>query len=231
MRGMRGPCSPDAVVLAPSLLAADPLRLADSVASLKGTRIDRLHIDVMDGTFVPNFTFGVDMVARLAATTNLPLEVHLMIERPELHIERFARAGAWGLIVHAETSPHLHRTLQSIHENGCAAGVALNPSTSEVMILPVLSRMDLALVMTVNPGFGGQAFLPEVLPKLTRLAKAADDAGLTLELEVDGGITPDTARQAHQAGATALVAGTSVFDDPDGPAAGVDALRRALLPA
>ena len=214
------PC-PGAVHLAPSLLGADPGRLADAVAALEGGGAERLHIDVMDGSFVPNFTFlGTDTVRMLRRQTELPLELHLMIERPEHHLDTFAEAGADAITVHYEVSPHLHRTLGRIRELGCRAGAAINPSTPALVLDDVLEVCDLALVMTIDPGFGGQKLVPRMLRKVGQVRAEVDRQGLPTEVEVDGGVDASNARACVDAGATVLVAGTAVFRHPDGPAAG-----------
>jgi ribulose-phosphate 3-epimerase len=220
------PCA-GAIHLAPSLLAADVGHLADAVAALDGSGTERLHVDVMDGRFVPNFTFGTDTVRALRRVTDLPLELHLMIERPELHLQTFADAGADAMTVHYEVSPHLHRTLTHIRELGCRSGAAINPSTPATVLDDVLEVCDLALVMTINPGFGGQKLIPRTLTKVTRVRQEIDRQGLNTEVEVDGGVDAGNARSCVEAGATVLVAGTAVFAHADGPAAG----GRAVLEA
>jgi ribulose-phosphate 3-epimerase len=184
----------------------------------------------MDGSFVPNFTFGTDTVRALRVETTLPLEVHLMIREPERHIETFASAGADGITVHQETSPHLHRTLSAIRSLDCRAGAAINPSTPVAALHDVLEICDLALVMTINPGFGGQRLIPHTLDKVSALRTEIDRQGLATELEVDGGVDAANAARCTAAGATVLVAGTAVFRHQDGPAAGVRAIAAAVLP-
>jgi len=220
------PC-PDAVHLAPSILAADFGRLADEVRALEGSGAERIHVDVMDGVFVPNFTFGTDTVRALRRVTALPLELHLMIVRPERHLETFAQAGADAITVHYEVSPHLHRTLTAIRALDCRAGAAINPSTPASALDDVLEACDLALVMTINPGFGGQKLIPRTLRKVAQVRGEIDRQGLDTEVEVDGGVDAGNARACVEAGATVLVAGTAVFHHPDGPAAG----GRAVLAA
>ena len=210
------------------MLAADFARLADAVHALDGTGIDRLHIDVMDGSFVPNFTFGTDTVRALRRETALPLELHLMIREPERHLETFATAGADGITVHQEVSPHLHRTLSAIRALDCRAGAALNPSTPVGTLDDVLDICDLALVMTINPGFGGQKLIPQTLEKVAALRGEIDRRGLATELEVDGGVDATNAADCVAAGATVLVAGTAVFGHADGAAAGVHAITGAV---
>ena len=220
------PC-PDAVHLAPSILAADFGRLADEVRALEGSGAERIHVDVMDGVFVPNFTFGTDTVRALRRVTALPLELHLMIVRPERHLETFAQAGADAITVHYEVSPHLHRTLTAIRALDCRAGAAINTSTPASVLDDVLEVCDLALVMTINPGFGGQKLIPRTLRKVAQVRGEIDRQGLDTEVEVDGGVDAGNARACVEAGATVLVAGTAVFHHPDGPAAG----GRAVLAA
>lgn len=220
------PCR-DAVLLAPSILAADFGRLADEVRALDGSGAERIHVDVMDGVFVPNFTFGTDTVRALRTVTALPLELHLMIVRPELHIGTFAAAGADAITVHYEASPHLHRTLTAIRALDCRAGAAINPSTPASVLDDVLETCDLALVMTIDPGFGGQKLIPRTLHKVAQVRREIERQGLEIDVEVDGGVDEDTARACVEAGATVLVAGTAVFHHPGGPAAG----GRAVLAA
>jgi ribulose-phosphate 3-epimerase len=221
------PCR-DAVRIAPSLLAADFGRLADAAHALEGSGAERLHVDVMDGVFVPNFTFGVDTVRSLRRETSLPLELHLMIVEPERHLQTFADAGADGITVHYETCPHLHRTLTTIRALDCRAGAAINPSTPAQMLDDVLEICDLALVMTIDPGFGGQRLIPHTLRKVELLRREVESQGLETEVEVDGGVDATNARACVEAGADVLVAGTAVFRHAGGPAAGVEALQAAL---
>jgi ribulose-phosphate 3-epimerase len=221
------PCR-DAVRIAPSLLAADFGRLADAAHALEGSGAERLHVDVMDGVFVPNFTFGVDTVRSLRRETSLPLELHLMIVEPERHLQTFADAGADGITVHYETCPHLHRTLTTIRALDCRAGAAINPSTPANMLNDVLEICDLALVMTIDPGFGGQRLIPHTLRKVELLRREVGSQGLETEVEVDGGVDATNARACVEAGADVLVAGTAVFRHAGGPAAGVEALQAAL---
>ncbi len=199
--------------LAPSILSADFARLGEQVREAEAAGADWIHVDVMDGHFVPNLTIGPLIVRALRPVTTLPLDVHLMIEQPERYLAAFAAAGADGLTVHVETCPHLHRTVQQIRELGVRAGVALNPATPLVSLEPILPDVDLVLVMSVNPGFGGQSYIPGSTERIARLRAMLDALGSTAALEVDGGINPETIGGAVQAGATVLVAGSAVFND------------------
>ncbi len=199
------------VRIAPSILSADFGRLALEVEAAERAGADWIHVDVMDGRFVPNITLGPVIVKAVRAATRLPVDVHLMIVEPERYVGEFIDAGADIVSVHAEASPHLHRTLSHIRKLGAKAGVVLNPHTSEDSLRYVLEDADLFLVMSVNPGFGGQSFLPHVLPKLRWLRAELDRRGLVADLEVDGGVTRDTARAACDAGADVLVAGSAVY--------------------
>jgi len=199
------------IVIAPSILSADFGRLAEEVRAVEAAGADWIHVDVMDGRFVPNITIGPLIVRAVRAATSLPLDVHLMIVEPERYVDEFRKAGATSISVHLEASPHLHRTLQQVRACGARAGVVLNPHASEEMIRHVLSDLDMVLAMTVNPGFGGQSFIATVLPKIRALRAMIDQAGLDVTLEVDGGVTPETAGEVVDAGARALVAGTAVF--------------------
>ncbi len=204
---------PRGVLVAPSLLAADFARLGDEAAAVSDAGADWLHLDVMDGHFVPNLSFGPLVLKALRGKLSLPFDVHLMISPADPYIPAFADAGADHIIVHAEAGPHLHRSLQLIRSLGKRAGVAINPGTPVEALEPVLDGADLVLAMTVNPGFGGQAFLEGVLPKVARLRQLIGDRPIALE--VDGGITAETAPGAIAAGAGVLVAGTAVFGRPD----------------
>jgi ribulose-phosphate 3-epimerase len=217
---------PQPVRIAASILSADFGRLADEVRAAEAAGADWIHVDVMDGVFVPNLTFGAGVVQIVRAATRLPVDVHLMIVEPDHHIETFAEAGADTLSVHAEAAPHLQRTLSHIRKLGKRAGVVVNPHTSEETIRYVLEDIDLVLVMTVNPGFGGQAFLPAMLQKIRRVRELIDRAKHPIDLEVDGGIAPETAKAVVDAGARVLVAGNAVFAQQD-RAAAIRALRAA----
>jgi ribulose-phosphate 3-epimerase len=215
------------VALAPSILAADFLHLGEAVRAVEEAGVERLQIDVMDGRFVPNITVGPDVVRAIRAQSGLQLEAHLMIVEPERYVPTFADAGADYIIVHQEVSPHLYRTLEQIHDHGKQAGVAINPATPWSAVEEVLSLADLVLVMTVSPGFGGQKFIAGMLDKVRAVRTALDERNLSRHVEVDGGIDVETARQAVEAGADVLVAGTSVYKHPEGVAAGIQELRRA----
>jgi ribulose-phosphate 3-epimerase len=216
-----------AIKLAPSILAADFARLGEQVREAEQAGADRIHVDVMDGHFVPNISMGPVVVHALRPVTRLPLEVHLMIEEPDRYLDAFAEAGADGLLVHVENAVNLHRTVQHVKHLGKKAGVVLNPATSPVAIAEILGDVDLVLVMTVNPGFGGQQFIASTLNKVRRVRQMIDQARPGAELEVDGGIDAGTAPQAVQAGARVLVAGSSIFGAADGVAAAMERLRGA----
>jgi ribulose-phosphate 3-epimerase len=214
------------VSIAPSILSADFGKLADEIRDVEHGGADWIHVDVMDGRFVPNITLGPVIVAAARKVTRLPLDVHLMIVEPERYIEDFAAAGADVISVHVEASTHLQRTLAEIRRLGKRAGVVLNPHTTESALQYVLEDCDVVLVMSVNPGFGGQAFLPAVVPKIERIRGLIERAGLAVDLEVDGGVAPETARRVVDAGARVLVAGSAVFGERDRKAA-ISAIRRA----
>jgi ribulose-phosphate 3-epimerase len=214
------------VRIAPSILSADFAKLADELTSVERGGADWVHVDVMDGRFVPNITIGPLIVQAVKRSTSLPLDVHLMIVEPERYVPEFVRAGASTVGVHVETCPHLHRSLAQIREAGARACVVLNPSTPAQAIEPVLGDVDQVLVMTVNPGFGGQKFIASMLGKIQQLRRWIDERGLDVALEVDGGIGPETIGAAARAGADVFVAGTAVFGARD-RAAAIAELRRA----
>jgi ribulose-phosphate 3-epimerase len=199
--------------IAPSILSADFGRLADEVRAVEAAGADVIHVDVMDGRFVPNITIGPPVVAALRKVTKLPLDVHLMIVEPERYVDAFAEAGADTILVHVEASPHLHRTLQSIRKLGKRAGAVLNPSTHESTLHYVMDVVDQILVMSVNPGFGGQSFIPEVLPKVRAVREMIGSRNV--DIEMDGGIAPGTIGPAAEAGTTVFVAGSAVFGSKD----------------
>jgi ribulose-phosphate 3-epimerase len=215
-------------LIAPSIFAADFSRLGEEITACESAGADWIHVDVMDGHFVPNLSLGPRMVAAFRRLTQLPLDVHLMVEKPEYLIDAFAQAGASHLTVHVETCPHLHRTLKYIKSLGLKAGVTLNPATPALMIQPVLHMADVVLVMTVNPGFSGQDFIPETLPKIAQIRKMLDEIGGSARLEVDGGATEKTLPDLIAAGADTFVAGNAVFDHPNGIAGGIKALRNVM---
>jgi ribulose-phosphate 3-epimerase len=198
-------------LIAPSILSADFGRLAEEVRAAEEAGADWIHVDVMDGRFVPNITIGPLIVSAVRRATKLPVDVHLMIVEPERYVEDFCKAGASFLSVHVEASPHLHRTVQQIKAHGAKAGVVLNPHTSEESIRHVIEDVDLVLVMSVNPGFGGQSFIPAALPKLRAIRAMIDGSGRDVMLEVDGGVSPATSSAVVGAGARVLVAGSAVF--------------------
>ncbi len=216
------------IELVPSILSADFTRLGEQVREAEAAGVQRIQIDVMDGHFVPNITMGPLVVEAVRRCTKLPLEVHLMITNPQEYIEIFARAGADVIIVHQEVCPHLHRVIQQIKATGKAAGVALNPSTPVCMLENILSLLDMVLVMTVNPGFGGQDFIPETLPKITNSRQVITQCDLHCDIEVDGGIHEGTVSQVVQAGANLLVAGSAIFNKKESVALAVARLRRAI---
>ena len=218
------------VQLVPSILSADFARLGEQVREASDAGADRIQVDVMDGHFVPNITVGPLIIQAIRPFTNVTIEAHLMIERPELYIPQFAKAGADLIIVHVEASPHLHRTIQQIRGEGKQAAVALNPSTPLAAIEEILEYVDMVLVMTVNPGFGGQDFIASMLPKIRRLRTILDARDLACDIEVDGGIHEETAPLVVQAGANVLVAGSAVYGTEYGVATAMRRLRNTVLP-
>lgn len=218
------------VKLAPSLLSADFARLAEQIAAVERGGADLLHVDVMDGHFVPNITIGAPVVRAIKRASSLPLDVHLMIERPDRYLEEFKDAGANMLSVHVEAVPHLHRTISHIKAMGLQAGAALNPSTPASAIEEIAEELDFVLVMSVNPGFGGQSFIPRTLEKLRRIRGCLAAAGSSAAVEIDGGVDAHNIPDIVAAGASILVAGNAIFGEPD-PEAATRRLRRAALEA
>jgi ribulose-phosphate 3-epimerase len=214
------------IKIAPSILSADFGRLADEIRAAEQAGADWIHVDVMDGRFVPNITIGPLVVQAARKATELPLDVHLMIDEPERHLEAFAKAGADYLVVHSEATSHLHRALQMIRDLGAKAGVSYNPATPLGGLSSVLDLVDLVLLMSVNPGFGGQKFIPAVLPKVSEVRELVERSGREIHVEVDGGVGPTTAAAVKQAGADVLVAGSAVFCTGD-YAASIRAIREA----
>jgi ribulose-phosphate 3-epimerase len=202
-------------LIAPSILSAEFGRLAEEIRAVEEAGADWIHVDVMDGHFVPNLTIGPVVIEAARAATGLPLDVHLMIESPDAFIDSYASAGANRIAVHVEACPHLHRTVAQVREAGALAGVALNPATPAAAIEPVLGDVDQVVVMTVNPGFGGQQFIESVLPKISQIRRWIDERELVVELEVDGGVGPGTIGRVARAGASAFVAGSAIFHKPD----------------
>lgn len=219
------------VKIAPSILSADFSRLGQEVAEAEAAGADYIHVDVMDGHFVPNITIGPVIVEALRKSTALPLDVHLMIEHPDRYVETFAGAGAHILTVHLEADVHLHRTIQHIKGMGLRAGVSINPATPAYALEEILPFVDLVLVMSVNPGFGGQSFIPSAVPKIRRIRDMMRRAHSNAELSVDGGMAPDSAEEVVRAGANVLVAGSYVFKSPQGIRAAIAALRESAAGA
>lgn len=213
--------------IAPSILSADFANLQRDIQLVEANQVDVLHVDIMDGHFVPNITFGPNVVAAIRPFTKLPLDCHLMIEKPENYVKAFAEAGADIINVHVEATPHIHRVLQLIKSFGVKAAVTINPGTPVSAIEPVLSLVDMVLVMTVNPGFGGQSFLPECLDKVAALAEIRKVRGFDYEIEVDGGVTHETIGACRDAGADVFVAGSYIYDAED-PAGRIQALKDVL---
>jgi ribulose-phosphate 3-epimerase len=215
------------IEIVPSILSADFARLGEQVREAEEAGADRIQVDVMDGHFVPNISVGLPVIKSMRPHTKLPIEAHLMIEQPERYIGDFAKAGADYIIVHVEATTHLHRTIEQIRAEGKKPGVALNPSTSLVALEEILEYVDMIIVMTVNPGFGGQEFIHSMLPKIRRLRSSIVARGLAVDIEVDGGIHEETAPLVVAAGANLLVAGSAVYGTPDGVASAIERLRIA----
>src|SRR5512134_2855188 len=215
-------------VISASILSADFARLGEEIATVEAAGVDWVHVDVMDGHFVPNITMGPFIVEACRRVTRLPLDVHLMIEKPERYLEAFAEAGASGLTVHVETCPDLAGTLKQIKALGCRAGAVLNPATPVGAIQPALMEADLILVMSVHPGYSGQSFMPETIDKVSEIRKKLDALRSSAWLEVDGGIDLETLPEMKKAGATAFVAATAVFKNPEGIGEGIRSLRSLL---
>jgi ribulose-phosphate 3-epimerase len=219
------------IEIAPSVLPADFSRLGEECAALEDAGVDRIQWDIMDGQFVPNLTMGPDVVASCRSHCTVPFEAHLMVETPDVLVERWVEAGCERLIIHTESVVHLHRTLGHVREAGAKAAVAINPSTPADAVANVLDLIDLVLVMTVNPGFGGQAYIATMEPKITEVRALIAARGYDVDVEVDGGISLDTVAGAVGAGANVLVAGSALYRDPDGLAHAVKALRTAATAA
>ncbi|WLR46998.1 ribulose-phosphate 3-epimerase [Halobacillus litoralis] len=212
--------------IAPSILASDFSKLGEEIQDVERGGADYIHVDVMDGHFVPNITIGPLIVDHIRPVTDLPLDVHLMIENPDQYIEAFAKAGSDIITVHQEACPHLHRTIQLIKSHGVKAGVVINPATPAETIRPILQDVDLVLLMTVNPGFGGQSFIQSVVPKIEQISQWREEEGLSFEIEIDGGVKTETAKLCTAAGADVLVAGSAIFNQEDRKKA-IEEIRQA----
>ena len=218
----------DKYLLSTSILSADFTQLGDQIKQAEDAGTDWFHIDIMDGHFVPNLSMGPFIVEACSRITNLPLDVHLMIEKPERYLDTFAKSGATNLTVHIETCPEMDKTLQLIHDLGCKAGITLNPSTEVERIEPFLADIDLVLVMSINPGFSGQTFMPEVLPKIARIRKILDEVNPSGLIEVDGGINPLTIRQVYDEGARVFAVASAIFNHPGGIQEGILSIKQKL---
>ena len=215
-------------IISPSILSADLTKLGEELRAVQEAGADEIHVDVMDGSFVPNISFGPDIVKAVKASTSLPVDVHLMIVEPEKHLKSFVDAGADTITIHYETCPHIHRSLQSIRELGVKAGLTFNPGTPLEPLTLLTELVDQVLIMSVNPGYGGQKFIPMTLDKIRQTAKILQDHGSEAIIQVDGGISAETIRSAHLAGARNFVAGTAIFRHPKGMKVGIEELRKAL---
>jgi ribulose-phosphate 3-epimerase len=218
------------IKIAPSILSADFAKLGEDIKDVELGGADYIHVDVMDGHFVPNITIGPLIVDAIRPITDLPLDVHLMIENPDRYIDAFAKAGADIITVHVEACPHLHRTIQLIKSTGVKAGVVLNPHTPVSTIQHVIEDIDMVLLMTVNPGFGGQSFIHSVLPKIREVADLVAEKNLDVEIEIDGGVNPETAKLCVEAGANVLVAGSAIYNQKD-RAKAIQAIRNSVKSA
>jgi len=216
------------IIIAPSILAADLNHLGEQVKSAVAGGADWIHVDVMDGRFVPNISFGPNAVKAVRRVTDLPIDVHLMIVEPEKHLQAFADAGTNHITVHYETCPHIHRTLQRIREMGMSPGIVINPGTPINVLSELTHDFDSVLIMTVNPGFGGQSFIPSMYDKIRRTRALLEKSGSKAEIQVDGGISSETIKACYEAGATNFIAGSAVFRHEDGVTAGISALRTAI---
>ena len=216
------------IKISPSILSADFTRLAEQVREAEDVGVDYIHVDVMDGHFVPNITVGPMIVKALRPVTKLPLDVHLMIKNPEIYIEDFSKAGSDIITVHQEATPHLHSTIQLIHDLGIRAGESINPSTSVSTLEEIICEIDLVLVMTVNPGFGGQSYINSCTSKIRKVRGMLDNCGSSADLEVDGGVNVDTVKEVIGAGANAFVAGSAIFNDKRSVAENVLTLREKI---
>jgi len=215
-------------LLSPSILSADFAQLGNQIKQAEDAGADWFHIDIMDGHFAPNLSMGPAVVEACKRATDLPLDVHLMLEEPERYLDKFAAAGASILTVHIESCPDMDKTQQMIHDLGCKAGITLNPGTNADTIQPYLKNVDLVLVMSVNPGFSGQSFIPEVLPKIGKIRKMLDDINPDVLIEVDGGINPETIRPAYDQGARVFVAASAIFKHPQSIQVGIESLTEKL---
>lgn len=217
------------IIIAPSILSADLTRLGEQVQQAEEGGADWIHVDVMDGRFVPNITFGPNVVKAVKRTTNLPIDVHLMIVEPEKHLQAFADAGTNHITVHYETCPHIHRTLQTIQDLGMFPGIVINPGTPVNTLVELTEYVNKVLIMTVNPGFGGQSFIESMVDKIRRTKHLLETSGSEASIQVDGGISSKTIKACYDAGARNFIAGSAIFEHKDGIAAGIAALRHALI--